>query len=125
MVFGFFWVTYDVGRRRARAARARAWVSGGSAAAQASWGRAAGCAGRGLADSGAGKCVAELQLGEESSGVLTSEGLLYMWGNGEGGRLGLGHSQLQPTPMRVTWAIEEERVTLMCLGRCWSCLLAS
>lgn len=71
-----------------------------------------------------GICVTDMQLGLESSGVLTQDGHVYMWGNAgesEGssgaGRLGLGHSEVQPTPVRVREALRDHCMIKISVGR--------
>eukprot|EP00658_Telonema_sp_P-2_P062106 TRINITY_DN50773_c0_g1_i1.p1 TRINITY_DN50773_c0_g1~~TRINITY_DN50773_c0_g1_i1.p1 ORF type:complete len:155 (+),score=24.48 TRINITY_DN50773_c0_g1_i1:203-667(+) len=70
-----------------------------------------------------GKRITDFQLGLESTAAVTREGEMYMWGNSgesEGssgaGRLGLGHANVQPTPVKVEGALGERRVIQICAG---------
>lgn len=54
--------------------------------------------------------VSELVCGSEHCMVLTEEGELYVWGNGQDGRLGTGKTELVSTPTRIA-AVDGIRVS--------------
>ncbi|CEL96601.1 unnamed protein product [Vitrella brassicaformis CCMP3155] len=66
---------------------------------------------------GDGSIVVHCAGGAKHSLCCTREGLLYAWGEGSNGRLGLGHCKMMLTPQLVTDGIEGHMVMVACGDR--------
>ncbi|KAL4459113.1 hypothetical protein ABPG75_013978 [Micractinium tetrahymenae] len=62
-------------------------------------------------------------VGRKHAAVITATGALYTWGEGRGGKLGLGHDQDQPLPQRVRHGLEGQvAVAVACGDDCTAAL---
>lgn len=63
-----------------------------------------------------GKHVVQVECGHEHTIVLTSDGVVYAFGDGSAGQLGLGSFANQFVPMEVRGALHQKRVTQVAAG---------
>ena len=55
-------------------------------------------------------------VGRKHGAVITATGALYTWGEGRGGKLGLGHDQDQSVPQRVRHGLEGQCMVAVACG---------
>lgn len=70
----------------------------------------------GLAPAGQQLDAYRAAVGRKHAAVVTATGAVYAWGEGRGGKLGLGHDQDQPLPQRVRHGLEGRVVTAVACG---------
>ena len=63
----------------------------------------------------------QVAAGPAHAVMLTMGGEVYAWGNGGGGRLGLGHANDAPTPERIHTLWGQPVKHLAACGACHSC----
>lgn len=62
-------------------------------------------------------------VGRKHAAAITATGALFTWGEGRGGKLGLGHDQDQPVPLRVRHGLEGQvAVAVACGDDCTAAL---
>ncbi len=65
-------------------------------------------------------------VGRKHAAAITATGALFTWGEGRGGKLGLGHDQDQPVPLRVRHGLEGQvAVAVACGDDCTAALTES
>ncbi|MDY0010950.1 MAG: hypothetical protein RBR96_04350, partial [Candidatus Izemoplasmatales bacterium] len=61
----------------------------------------------GLFSFGTDKNISDIALGDRFMAIVDSEGLMYLWGDNNEGKLGIGSIIFQPTPQNPTFIIPE------------------
>ena len=60
--------------------------------------------------------VRSAAVGRMHGALVTASGAVYTWGEGRGGKLGLGHDQDQPAPQRLEAGLRGQRVVAVACG---------
>jgi alpha-tubulin suppressor-like RCC1 family protein/Ca2+-binding EF-hand superfamily protein len=72
------------------------------------------------------KHILQVSCGNAHTGAVTVDGELYMWGNADGGRLGLGaRLEMQPSPVLVESLLEEKVLMVACGNNHTLCVTAT